>query len=90
MAQAPSAALADAWWLRTPSSTSFSISAAGTPDTANLTPSLLQERMRHIVPIAHAELVGVRRAHAVAAVIEDAAGENVLLDELAGQQHTED
>ena len=46
--------------------------------------------MRHIVPIAHAELVGVRRAHAVAAVIEDAAGENVLLDELAGQQHTED
>jgi hypothetical protein len=68
----------------------FDLGGRHAPDTANLTPSLLQERMRHIVPIAHAELVGVRRAHAVAAVIEDAAGENVLLDELAGQQHTED
>ena len=38
--------------------------------------SLLQDRMRHIIPVAHTELVGVRRAHAVAAVVKDATGQN--------------
>lgn len=45
-------------------------------DAANVFPPLLQDGMRHIVPVAYAELVGVRGAHAVAAVIEDAAGQN--------------
>jgi hypothetical protein len=38
--------------------------------------SLLHDRVRHIVPVAHPELVGVRRAHAVAAVVEDTTGED--------------
>src|SRR5580704_2254436 len=32
--------------------------------------------MRYIVPVAHATLVGVRGAHAVASIIEDATGQN--------------
>ena len=37
---------------------------------------ILQNRLRHIVPVTHAELVRMRRAHAVAAVVEEAAGQN--------------
>ena len=32
--------------------------------------------MRHIIPVAHAALVRMRRAHPVAAVVEEAAGQN--------------
>ncbi len=32
--------------------------------------------MRHIIPVAHAELVRMRRAHTVAAVVEEATGQN--------------
>src|SRR5450759_3710384 len=38
--------------------------------------SLLHDRVRHIVPVAHAELVRVCRTHTVAAVVEDATGQN--------------
>src|SRR5215475_5742844 len=38
--------------------------------------SLLQDCVRYIVPVADTELVGVRWAHAVAAVVEDATGQN--------------
>ena len=31
--------------------------------------------MRHIIPVTHTELVRVRRAHAVAAVVEEATGQ---------------
>ncbi len=37
---------------------------------------ILQNRLRHIVPVTHAELVRMRRAHAVAAVVKEAAGQN--------------
>ena len=45
-------------------------------DAAGLVLSVLQERVRDIIAVAHAELVRMRRAHAVAAVVEDAAGQN--------------
>jgi hypothetical protein len=32
--------------------------------------------MRHIVPVTHTKLVRMRRAHAVAAVVEEATGQN--------------
>ena len=38
--------------------------------------SILQDRMRHIIPVAHAALLRMRRAHPVAAVVEEAAGQN--------------
>src|SRR5215211_3403463 len=65
----------DARCLRTASSTSFSISGAR-GDAACLRLSLLQDCVRHVIAVAQAELVGVRRAHAVAAVVEDAARED--------------
>src|SRR6202040_2209505 len=45
-------------------------------DVACFDPSILQNRMRHIIPVADAALVRMRRAHAVAAVVEEAAGQN--------------
>ena len=45
-------------------------------DAACLGLAILQDRMRHIIPVAHAALVRMRRAHAVAAVVEEAAGQN--------------
>jgi hypothetical protein len=45
-------------------------------DAANFVLPLLQDGMRYIVPVAHATLVGVRGAHAVASIIEDATGQN--------------
>jgi hypothetical protein len=45
-------------------------------DAAGLLLSMLQQRVRDIVPVAHSELVGVGRAHAVAAVVEDAPGQD--------------
>src|SRR5215211_2116358 len=45
-------------------------------DAACLRLSVLQDCVRYIIAVAQAALVGVRRAHAVAAVVEDAAGEN--------------
>jgi Tripartite tricarboxylate transporter family receptor len=45
-------------------------------DAACLIVSLLQESVGDIVPVTHPLLVRVRRAHAVAAVIEDAARQN--------------
>src|SRR6516225_3888960 len=45
-------------------------------NAARLGGSLLHERVRDIIAIAHPELVGVRRSHAVAVVIEDATGQN--------------
>ena len=38
--------------------------------------AILQDRMRHIIPVADAALVRMRRAHPVAAVVEEAAGQN--------------
>src|ERR1700730_7620392 len=37
--------------------------------------AILQNRMRDIVPVAHAALVRMRRAHPVAAVVKETAGE---------------
>ena len=34
--------------------------------------AILQDRMRHIIPVAQAALVRMRRAHPVAAVVEEA------------------
>jgi len=45
-------------------------------DTARFGLSPLQDRVRNIISVTHTELVGVRRAHAVAAVIEDATSQN--------------
>src|SRR5215211_4542898 len=45
-------------------------------DAACLRLSLLQDCVRHVIAVAQADLVGVRRAHAIAAVVEDAAGED--------------
>src|SRR3984893_3306943 len=38
--------------------------------------AILQNRMRHIIPVADAALVRMRRAHPVAAVVEETAGQN--------------
>src|SRR5580704_19449624 len=45
-------------------------------DVAWLGLAILQNRMRRIIPVADAALVRMRRAHAVAAVVEEAAGQN--------------
>src|ERR1700730_13778273 len=45
-------------------------------DAAYFGLSILQDRMRHIIPVAHAALVRMRRAHPVAAVVEQAPGQN--------------
>jgi hypothetical protein len=47
-----------------------------TGDVASLLFSVLQERVGDIVAVAHPQLVRVSRAHAVAAVIVDATGQN--------------
>ena len=33
--------------------------------------AILQNRVRHIIPVTHSELVRMRRAHPVAAVVEE-------------------
>src|SRR5262249_37469846 len=45
-------------------------------DAARFCLPALPKRGRDVVTVAHAELVRMGRAHAVAAVVEDAAGEN--------------
>src|ERR1035437_1122384 len=54
----------------------FDLSGRHTRDATGFGLSLLQDRVRHIISVTHTELVGVRRAHAVAPVVEDATGEN--------------
>jgi hypothetical protein len=54
----------------------FDFGRGHAPDAANFVLPLLQDGMRYIVPVAHATLVGVRGAHAVASVIDDATGQN--------------
>jgi len=44
-------------------------------DTAGFAPPALQHRLRHIITVANAALAGMARAHAVAAVVEEAAGQ---------------
>src|SRR6202045_3756529 len=44
-------------------------------DAARFGSLILQKRMRNIVPVTHAAFVRMRRAHPVAAVVEEAAGE---------------
>jgi hypothetical protein len=62
--------------LRTPSRTRVSISGAGT--RAMLPASALRfcKSACDIIPVAHAVLVRMRRPHAVAAVVEEAPGQN--------------
>src|ERR1700758_3753119 len=45
-------------------------------DAAGFRLAILQQRLRDIVTVAHALLVGMRRAHAIAAVIKKAVDEN--------------
>jgi hypothetical protein len=45
-------------------------------DVACLGLAILQKRLRHIIPVAHAVLVRMRRAHPVAAVVEEATSQN--------------
>ena len=54
----------------------FDLSGRHARDATGLGLSLLQDRVRYVVPVTHTEFVGVRRAHAVAAVIEDATSQN--------------
>ena len=44
-------------------------------DAAGFGFAILQNRMRNIVPVTHAAFVRMRRAHPVATVVEEAAGE---------------
>jgi hypothetical protein len=44
-------------------------------DAAGFRLAILQQRLRDVVPVTHALLVGMRRAHPVAAIVIKAAGE---------------
>jgi hypothetical protein len=54
----------------------FNLGRGHAPDAASFALPLLQDGMRYIVPVTDTTLVGVRRAHAVAPVIEDATDQN--------------
>src|SRR5215204_5733995 len=45
-------------------------------DAAGLVLALLQDRVRHVIPVARAALAAMGRGHPVAAVVKDAAGQN--------------
>ena len=62
--------------LRTPSHTRvLNLGSRHAGDAAGFGFAILQNRMRDIIPVAHAALVRMRRAHPVAAVVEEAAGQ---------------